>query len=232
MFLSLLACSSTGSWDFPSVMIMATFGKPFLEPPASVKMFRRRWSMASPADKSGYSILDIVWTSQVLMSSILEPWLIDWPIFRFLDVLVPVIVFPPLYGSELMAWSKFPLLLYWVRGNSVRVSVLYWTTATRVLSSPMSKAPAREAIKLRMCLKFSLPTLHEPSTRKAKSAIALTEHSEKEKNADLGQHFFSPIRYARVFIWKSKLTNKKSEETSIKERICYFGNNILGLQKL
>lgn len=51
MFLSLLACSSTGSWDFPSVMIMATFGKPFLEPPASVKMFCRRWSMASPADK-------------------------------------------------------------------------------------------------------------------------------------------------------------------------------------
>lgn len=97
------------------------------------------------------------------------------------DNALPVIVFPPLYGRVLMAWSKSPLLLYWVRLNSVRVSVLYWTTATRVLSSPMSKAPAREAMKLRMCLKFSLPTLHEPSTRKTKSAIALTEHSMKEK---------------------------------------------------
>lgn len=42
MFLSLLAYSSTGSWDFPSVMIMATLGKAFLDPPASVKMFCRR----------------------------------------------------------------------------------------------------------------------------------------------------------------------------------------------
>lgn len=42
MFLSLLACSSTGSWDFPSVMIMATLGKAFLDPAASVKMFCRR----------------------------------------------------------------------------------------------------------------------------------------------------------------------------------------------
>lgn len=51
MFRNLLACSSTGSCDFPSVMMMATLGKLFLDPAASVKVFFTRYSIASPGIK-------------------------------------------------------------------------------------------------------------------------------------------------------------------------------------
>ncbi len=93
---------------------------------------------------------------------------------------VPVMVLPPLYGKLLMALSSSAFLKYWLRLNSVLVSVLYWTTPTLVLSSPRSNALAMAAMKLRMNLKFSRPTLQEPSTRKTRSAMALGEHSGKK----------------------------------------------------
>lgn len=45
----------------------------------------------------------------------------------------------------------------------------------------MSKAPAKADMKLRTWLKFSCPTVQEPSTRKTRSATALAEHSGEQK---------------------------------------------------
>lgn len=90
-------------------------------------------------------------------------------------------VSPPLYASEPMARSSAGRVRCVFRLNSVRASLLYWTTATRVLSSPIWKAPAVAEMKLRMYLKFGLPTFQEPSTRNTTSAMALTEHSGEKK---------------------------------------------------
>lgn len=92
---------------------------------------------------------------------------------------LPVMVSPPLYGSELIARSTVGRVRCVLRLNSVRASLLYWTTPTRVLSSPIWKALAVAEMKLRMYLKLALPTLQEPSTKKTRSATELTEHSGK-----------------------------------------------------
>ena len=96
-----------------------------------------------------------------------------------------------------MARRRSPRLWYWFRLNSVLESVLYCTTATLVLSSPISKAPAMADMKLRMDLKFSLPALHEPSTRNTRSVMALKEHSgwEGEWEGGVGKCFDLKTRF-------------------------------------
>lgn len=111
-------------------------------------------------------------------------------------------VSPPLYGSEPMARSSAGRVRCSFRLNSVRVSLLYWTTPTLVLSSPIWKAPATAEIKLRMYLKFGLPTLQEPSTRNTTSAMALTGHSGK--------------RFRSEREWRSGQEIQKEEEESKK----------------
>lgn len=44
------------------------------------------------------------------------------------------------------------------------------------LSGPMSKTPTMRAMKARMVLKFRRPILHEPSTSKMMSALAVDLH--------------------------------------------------------